>query len=119
MARRKRTSAVLETARQRLAGLKSITPAPDFGSDLTLDAFETQIGDFSDKLDEYNQKLSELDDLQNKIEAGEARLNDKNKRMLSATEARYGSDSSEYEQAGGKRDSERNRQTGKKSKPTG
>lgn len=119
MARRKRTSSVLETARQRLAGFKSITPTPDFGSDLTLDAYQAQIKDFSDKLDEYNQKLSELDDVLNRIEEAEARLNDKNKRMLSATEGRYGSNSSEYEQVGGTRDDERKRSSGKKSGPTG
>jgi len=39
MARTKRTSTVLETARQRLAGLKSITPAPDFGTALSLTGY--------------------------------------------------------------------------------
>ena len=34
MARQRRTSAVLETARQRLAGFKEIDPAPDFGGNL-------------------------------------------------------------------------------------
>ena len=34
MARKRRTSAVLETTRQRLAGLKQIDPAPDFGGNL-------------------------------------------------------------------------------------
>lgn len=32
MARKRRTSAVLETARQRLAGLKQINPVRDFGA---------------------------------------------------------------------------------------
>jgi len=34
MTRKRRTSAVLETAQHRLAGLKSITPTPDFGGNL-------------------------------------------------------------------------------------
>ena len=118
MARAKRSSAVLEAARRRLAGLKSITTTPDFGSNLTLAAYETEISDLSDKLDDYNQKLSSLDDLQNQLDADETHLRDTNRRMLSATEARYGSNSSEYEQAGGTRDDERKSQTDKKSKPT-
>ena len=36
MARAQRASSVLETTRRRLAGLKSITPAPDFGSALSI-----------------------------------------------------------------------------------
>ena len=107
MARRKRTSAVLETARQRLAGLKSITPAPDFGPNLKLDDYEQEINDLSAKLDLYNEKLSGLDQLQNEIDGDEKNLRVKNGRMLSATEAHYGPDSSQYEQAGGIRTSER------------
>jgi hypothetical protein len=116
MARQKRTSSVLEAAHQRLAGLNSITPAPDFGPVLTIAAYSAQISAFSTKLDQYNQLISTLDDLQNQIDAEEASLRDTNKRMLSAAEAHYGSDSSEYEQAGGKRLSDRKKPT-RKSKP--
>ncbi|MDQ3817610.1 MAG: hypothetical protein M3362_07965 [Acidobacteriota bacterium] len=63
----------------------------------------------SAKIDNYNQMLSSLDDLQNEIEADEKNLREKNGRMLSATEAQYGPNSSQYEQAGGKRMSERKR----------
>lgn len=113
MARRKRTSPVLETARQRLAGLKSITPAPDFGTNLKLDAYEQDINELSDKLDEYNEKLSALDQLLNELEAQEEELNAKNRRMLAATAAQYGTNSTEYEQAGGTRDDERKKPTKK------
>ena len=118
MARTKRTSAILETARQRLAGLKSITPAPNFGATLTLAGYETDITSFSDKLDSYNEKLSALDSLQNEIDTAELALREKNTRLLSATEAHYGPDSSEYEQAGGTRRSDRKR-TGPKGPRTG
>lgn len=113
MARLRRTSQVLETARHRLAGLKSITPAPDFGAALSLAAYETRITGFSTKLDNYNQKVAELDDLQNGLEQDEDSLNDFNKRMLSASEAHYGPDSSQYEAAGGTRLSERKKPTSK------
>jgi hypothetical protein len=109
MARQKRTSQVLETAHQRLAGLNSITPSPDFGSNLTLAAYSTQINNFSVKLDNYNQMIAALDELQNQVDADEASLRDANKRLLAAAEAHYGPDSSQYEQAGGTRQRDRKR----------
>ena len=109
MARTKRTSTVLETARQRLAGLKSITPPPDFGAALSLAGYETDITTLGSKLDSYNEELSRLDQLQNELDTIEAGVREKNVRILSATEAHYGPDSSEYEQAGGTRRSERKR----------
>jgi uncharacterized protein YukE len=109
MARLKRSSNILETARQRLAGLKSITPAPDFGGGLTIAAYEQDINSFSASLNNYNEKVAALDDLQNQLQAAEDALRDKNKRMLSAVEAQFGPDSSQYEQAGGTRQSERKR----------
>ncbi|PYS84247.1 MAG: hypothetical protein DMF67_05675 [Acidobacteria bacterium] len=114
MARLKRSSTILETARQRLAGLKSITPKPDFGPALDIDQYEQDINALSASLDKYNQTVSLLDQMQNALEADEAKLNDKNKRMLAATGAQYGPDSSQYEQAGGTRTSERKRPTKKK-----
>jgi hypothetical protein len=113
MARAKRKSAILETARRRLAGLKSITPPPDFGPNLTLAGYEQDINDLSDGLDHYNKVLSTADQLQNGLDAMESALREKNNRMLSATEAQYGPDSSSYEQAGGTRSSERKRRAPK------
>ena len=107
MARKRRTSQILETARQRLAGLKSINPEPNFGTTLTMAAYATKISGFDTKLDTYNQHLAALDDEQNTIDAEEEDLRDWNRRILSASEATYGPDSSEYELAGGRRKSER------------
>jgi hypothetical protein len=118
MARRRRTSQVLETARQRLAGLKSINQEPNFGATLTLAAYATKISAFDTKLDTYNQHVAALDDEQNVIDADEEELRDWNRRILSATEASYGPDSSEYELAGGKRTSERKKSTPKGPGPT-
>lgn len=101
MARKKRTSKILEAAHQRLAGLSAIAPPPDFGANLSLAAYGTKINNFRVKLDNYNQMLAGLDELQNELDDDESDLRDTNKRMLSATEAHYGSDSSQYEQAGG------------------
>ena len=117
MARLKRSSTALETARQRLAGLKSITPRPNFGPALDLDQYEQEINAHAASLDKYNETLSLLDRLQNDLEAAEERLRDKNKRMLAATGALYGADSNEYETAGGTRASDRKRIT-RKQPPT-
>jgi hypothetical protein len=113
MARPKRTSPVLQTAHKRLSGLNSIVPPPDFGTNLTLAAYNTQINNFTSKLDNYNQMVATLDMLQNEMDALESALNETNKRMLAATQAHYGPDSNEYEQAGGKRLSERKRSSKK------
>ncbi len=61
MSRTKRGSIVLEQARHRLAGIKSINPAPSFGPSLTLTGYEADVNAFSDKVDAYNEKLSTLD----------------------------------------------------------
>lgn len=101
MARKKRTSKVLETSHQRMAGLSAIDPPVDLGSNLSLTIYSAKINAFRTKLDKYNQMLASLDELQNEIDDDENDLRDANKRMLSAVEAHYGSNSSEYEQAGG------------------
>ena len=107
MARLKRSSPTLETARQRLSGLKTITPAPNFGPALALDRFEQEVEALGTKLEEYNDTLTRLDGLSNEIEADELKLRDKTRRMLAATGATYGPDSSEYEAVGGTRLSDR------------
>ena len=114
MARLKRGSNVLEAARQRLAGLKSITPAPDFGSALSLEGYEQEINAYSAKLDQYNEALSTLDGLQNELDTAGVNLNDKSKRMLAAVAAIYGTNSVQYEKAGGTPTDERKRPTKKK-----
>lgn len=113
MARAKRNSAVLDAARQRLTGIKAITPPPNFGPSLQIADYEQEINAFGEKVERYNGMLATLDSLQNEIEADERNLRAKNTRMLSAAEAQYGPDSSEYEQLGGTRQSERKRPTKK------
>ena len=120
MARPKRTSTILETARQRLAGLKSINPAPDFGPSLTIPIVETQANGFGTRLDTYNQHVAELDTEQNAIDSAEEGLQDLNSRILAAVKGQFGADSAEYEAVGGTRTSERKHRTagGGQSTPT-
>ena len=114
MARQKRSSPILEAARRRLAGLKAIKPKTNYGPGLAEEDFEKDITDPEALLARYNQMSSEMDDLLNQIQAGEARAADKSRRILSATEATYGPDSSEYEMVGGTRLSERKKPGRKK-----
>jgi hypothetical protein len=105
--RNERGSAVLETARKRLAGLKSIDPAPDYGPNMKEADYEGVITGFQNRLDTYNEHSAELDQEQTEVDAEEDALNDWNKRFLAATGARFGTDSKEYEAVGGKRLSDR------------
>lgn len=114
MARLKRSSTVLETARQRLAGLKSITPKPNFGPTLDLDEYEEDIRLCTESLQRYNDTLTLLDRLGNDLDAIEEKVREKNARMLDASRATYGPDSNEYEAVGGIRASEHKPKTRKK-----
>jgi hypothetical protein len=68
MARARRTSNILETARQRLNGLKSINPAPNLGPNLTTANFETAVTGLSTRLNIYNEHVAALDNEQNQFE---------------------------------------------------
>ena len=107
MARTKRTSAVSEAAKLRLAGLQSIDPLLDLGGGLTVATFKTDIDDVDADFNTYNTMLSDVDQVQNRLGTKEGKLNDKSTRMLAAVGARWGKDSDEYEKAGGTRTSER------------
>jgi hypothetical protein len=114
MARAKRKSTVLETARQRLAGLKKITDS-DFGAGMNPKDYGGDVDALTLKLDDYNGLLAAIDEAQNELGAMERALRDKNARILSAVEARFGADSNEYEMVGGTRRSERKKPSKKKS----
>ena len=118
MARARRKSTILEVARQRLNGLKSIKPTPNLGPNFTPEIYDAKATAFTNRLDGYNRMLAALDDEQNGIDADESELREMNRRALSAVEAQYGPDSSEYELVGGTRQSERKRGP-KKAKPSG
>ena len=109
MSRLKRTSPIVQEAETRLSSLKAIDEELDFGHGLSLADYKAEINALHAELSAYNSKLSELDGLLNKVQAREKALRAYSSRMLAAVAARYGRDSSEYEQAGGTRTSERAR----------
>jgi hypothetical protein len=110
----RRNSPTLETAQNRLAGLKKITPAPDFGAALSVATYEAEVDGYRLAQEAYNTELAVFDDRQNRLNAREQVLGDLSQRILAAVKAQYGPDSSEFEMVGGTRRSERKHRTTKK-----
>ncbi len=109
MARRKKTSATLTKAEQRLSGLKSIAAKVDLGNGFTSDIFGKDVNVLRQKIEEYNTLLSKTDDAANEIEKIERQLSVSAENVLLGVKMKYGKDSSEYEMVGGTRQSDRRR----------
>jgi hypothetical protein len=109
MARKRRISAASAVARQRLAGLNKITPAPNLGPNISVAAYQGVFNDTAALEESHNQLAAQMDDSSNRFDAQENLMADWNRRVLSAVEAQFGPDSSEYEMVGGTRRSERKR----------
>ncbi len=107
MGRLKKKSPALDKARKRLAGIESISPSLNLGNGLTANAYRTLINQLEALVKTYNSKLSEADQLLNDVLKGDAELAEFSDRMLKAVAAVYGTNSNEYEMAGGTRKSER------------
>ena len=100
-------SAAFQRATKKLAGLKSIQPEPDLGSELTIENLDKKLDTIQTKTASFNQRISELDALANELDALDSDLRQLDSRFLSAVAGRFGRDSSEYEAVGGTRTSER------------
>lgn len=109
MARRKKTSATLTKAEQRLAGLKSIGSKVDLGNGFTLATFNKEVSDLRQQIEAYNMLLSKADDAANALKLAERKLSVSAENVLLGVKMKYGKDSSQYEMVGGKRQSERRR----------
>jgi hypothetical protein len=111
MARAKRKSEVLEIARRRLAGILQISPKPNFGEGLTVEAYAAEIEGFIDDQNAYNGDIAALDERSNLLDAREQRLADFSQRIMAAVKGQFGPDSNEFELAGGVRRSDRKKRT--------
>ena len=109
MARSKRVSKILETAKVRLAAVKSIDPNLDLGNGVTAAEFEARISAADESLDGYNTALSLIDERKIAFDRLEDTVNDYHERILLGVGSKFGRDSVEYEKAGGTRKSERRR----------
>ncbi len=116
MGRLKRTSKILDKAGTRAAGLRSIG-AQDFGNGLTSAAFEEAVEDTRQRLEDYNQALSVVDEKANLLGDSEKRLRDFNERVLAGVAAKYGKNSNQYERIGGIRKADRKRPGARKTTP--
>lgn len=107
MARKKRDSKLLAILQNRIAGLKSIDENLDLGAGIGVASLTKTHQALVDALARYNKLLSEVDGALNDVVALELEARDLIERALAGVASKYGKDSSEYEQAGGTRKSER------------
>ncbi|MHC5746234.1 MAG: hypothetical protein ACYTXT_30955 [Nostoc sp.] len=101
MARRKRTSQVLEKAVRRAASINSIDPNLNLGNGLTLPTFSSLIETMRTRENLYNTALSNLDKLYHEMLQTERELADMAEHMLLGVATQYGKSSVEYGMAGG------------------
>ncbi len=114
MAYKKRaTSVEQEKAHNRLAGMKLIEPAINFGRGLTEEAYTTQIEMVNTLTHDYNALLTQADGVATQLDIAEKELAEMSKRFLNAIGAKYGFDSVEYEKVGGLRMSDYRRSSKK------
>uniref|UniRef100_A0A832H5R0 Uncharacterized protein n=1 Tax=Oscillatoriales cyanobacterium SpSt-402 TaxID=2282168 RepID=A0A832H5R0_9CYAN len=118
MARRKRTSPVLEKADRRMAGMTSIDPNLDLGNGLTLSSFSTLIETMRIRENAYNTALSNLDKLYREMLETERELSDMAEHMLLGVATKYGKSSVEYGMAGGVPKNQRRRRLRGESTPS-
>ncbi|BAB73225.1 hypothetical protein ACN23B_06330 [Anabaena sp. FACHB-709] len=111
MARKKRSSRILEKAEFRVAGLKAIDPKLKFDDTYNLQNLAQLIEQFQKMLDDYNAAIAIVDSSKIKLDQMEKTLNQVSDKMLMGVGFKYGKNSSEYELAGGVRDSERIRKS--------
>ncbi len=102
MARSKRKSDVLDKATMRINGMKTIGEALDFGNGLNLAEYEARFQTLQNHLIVYNEMLNSIDGVAVQIESMELELRGYSERMLAGVLTRYGKESSQYRQAGGK-----------------
>ncbi|MBS0657905.1 MAG: hypothetical protein JSR82_06620 [Verrucomicrobia bacterium] len=114
----------VEQAKTRLSALKEIDKSRgktvNYGEEekpLTKAELEAQIQLLEDTNSAYNQTLDQADALSTAIERERARLREMSAAVLSGAAAKFGRDSTEVEQIGGTRLSERKRPR-RKARPT-
>lgn len=104
-----RESAYLTAATKRLNGLTAIDPTAtlDLGNGNTMSSYQELINTVTVNLADYNTARKSLDALKNVLDVSEKVLAKKSSAMLTGVGQKYTKDSTEYEQCGGVRESER------------
>jgi hypothetical protein len=117
MTRTKRTSAVFEKATHRMTSLRSIDPNLELSEGLSLAEYEMKVQTLQTTLAHYNTLLSSVDEAAGQVAVQELMVRQYSENMLMAIALRYGKDSLQYMQAGGKK--RKPAKTKSTSKPTG
>ena len=102
MVRLKRSSTVLDKATLRISGMRSISETLEFDDSLNLAEYQKRIQTLQTKLSSYNTMLSTVDEAVGQIELLEQDLRSYSEKMLMSVATRYGKNSLQYMQAGGK-----------------
>lgn len=92
---------------ERIAGLKSINPTLDLENGVSVEAFEMVLNDARAAIEDYNVSLAVTDEKQNVVNGKDKLVRAALKKILPAIGLKYGTNSDEYEKAGGVRESER------------
>jgi hypothetical protein len=108
----------MKDLKQKIAGMKAIDQNFDAGNDVSLTTAEAMDAEAEAALEDYNSALATVDDKYNFLVAKDRQIRAFNGKVLPAAKLKYGSDSSEYEQLGGVRDSERKKPVRKPKPPT-
>ncbi|BAY63003.1 hypothetical protein NIES22_30790 [Calothrix brevissima NIES-22] len=107
MSRKKRKSSVLEKVESRAAGIKLIDPSFKLDDDYSLKKLLESIEELRNKLEIHNNALSLADSSLTEVEEMEKNLAKLSQKMLMLIAIKYGTDSAQYETAGGVRESDR------------
>jgi hypothetical protein len=102
MARLKRSSVVVDKAMRRISGMRSISETLEFSDSLSLAEYERRIQALQTKLSSYNTMLSTVDEAVGQIKLLEQDLRSYSEKMLMSVATRYGKNSLQYIQAGGR-----------------
>ncbi len=106
MTRMKRSSRILLKAEKRLASIESINSALDVGEGLTVQGYTEKIETLRQSIKTYNRTLSTIDNLLTEIIEHEDDLADYSEKILRGIAYKFGSNSHEYQMAGGTRKSD-------------
>src|SRR5699024_11036330 len=107
MAYQKRgTSEAFDKLSYRLEAMRTINPTFNLGNGLNVEDIDELANRLRSHLIQYNETLSDADDLRSTLVTLERKANDVSQRLLSAALVEYGQDSYEYRRLGGTRKSQ-------------
>jgi len=107
MAYKARESAPIAEAQARVNELAAIDPKLNLGETISVAEGAAQVTAATKTLSDYNKALKTADDLLNQLKGQEKALSTWSTKALGGVKIKYGPDSSQYEMAGGIRQSER------------